>query len=684
MPHSSRQRSRRAPEQIQQIRRRHIWLLVVLVLLVYASALGGGFVWTDRTDILQGEHRLTALDDLSSALSHAREAYRARSSGVAADPAAGTWQPVTLLSNSISWGLWGDCAFCFRLENVLLHLLLVVGLYALGRHLLSQRPHGNRIAAWAAALFAAHPAGVTSVAWIGGRPYLLAALFAVWSLVIFTRLQATTKSRRGHGRPWLLALGLTSLTAMLAEETAYMLPLAALLIAAFESRERGRGSLAGIAPARWKGLALIFAALFLVLAYRKLALGGFSFTAAYPTESLFSNAGTALRHLWFFIGETLLPSEPIVSDAWRITYGWGALEVAALLGFILILAATLVGLRFGHPSALGVAWFLLWLIPGVGLFPSDHYHVSQALYIAAWGPAFALGYALVRLWRPIGRQLVPGSEGVILVPIILALGLITGLSNLRWWDHGALFESEIASDPHYIEGRLQLAELALERGEAPVALNHSLAAVEAARDDQYTGYWSARDAYYMLGLAQLQMDLEHDAVNSLATALEARPGDALVLYQLGLAQLSVQNYAAAESNLRAALQARQPFPEAEADLGVALADQQQFVDAYPLLADAVAQGLGNARRHRALALTMLDARQYRDAAEQLERSLALEENADERARLAWSLWQLGEADKARSHLNMAMLMDENASSPYVDWVREQMTTDRATPPETEN
>ena len=98
------------------------------------SALGGDFVWSDREDILQGAHRLTSLTDVPPALSRSRAGLPRACAGGSADGAAGTWQPLTLLSNSISWGLWGDCAFCFHLENVLLHGLLVVGLYALGRH----------------------------------------------------------------------------------------------------------------------------------------------------------------------------------------------------------------------------------------------------------------------------------------------------------------------------------------------------------------------------------------------------------------------------------------------------------------------------------------------------------------------------------------------------------------------
>ena len=683
MPESRTRRSQRTPEQLNRIRRKHILLLGLLVLIVYASSLGGDFVWSDREDLLQGAHRLTELRDIPAALSHSREAYRARSVGAVADRSAGSWQPLTLLSNSISWGLWGDCAFCFHLENILLHGLLVVGLYALGRHLLSQRRHGNRIAAWSAALFAVHPATVTSVAWIGGRPYLLTAMLSVWSLVIFTRLQATTKSRRGHVKRWLITLGVVSLAAMLADETAYMLPLVALMIAGYESTERGRALLTGISPARIKGLLLVFAILLCVLIYRRLALGGLGFGADYPTESMFQNAGSALRHLWFFIEQALLPSEPIISDAWLITRSWGALEVASLLGFLLILGATLLGLKLGHPSAFGVAWFLLWLVPGVGIFPSEHYHSSQTLYLAVWGLVFAVTYGLFLLWRPVGRQLVAGSEAVIYVPLILVLGVITAFSNARWWTHTGLFESEIANDPHYMEGRLQLARSALDHNDPGAALNHSLAAIAASRDSNYTGHWSSRDGYFLLGRAQWEMGIYNDAVGSFSSAIEASPGDAQAHYWLGVTQLSLKEFEAAEASLRQALASGRPFPEAEADLGVALVGQDRFVEGHPLLAAAIDRGLVNARRHSALAATMMDARQFAEAAEQLELSLGLQEDEVERARLAWALWQLGETEKAQGHLNMALMMEEQ-SDDYVEWVRQRMQEPPAATDESDN
>mgnify|MGYP001814389574 FL=1 len=269
---------------------------------------------------------------------------------------------------------------------------------------------------------------------------------------------------------------------------------------------------------------------------------------------------------------------------------------------------------------------------------------------------------------------MPGSEAIVFVPLLVVLSVITGLSNARWWNHEGLFESEIASDPHYMEGRLELAEAALERGEPTAALNHVLAAIEASRNENYTGYWSARDAYYLAGRAQWEMDLFTEAAGSLTSALQESPGDADVLYWLGLAQLSMQEFGPAEASFRQALAARPAFPNAAADLGVTLVGQQRFVEAYPLLADAIAQDLGNARRHRAMALTLIDANRLQEAAQQLELALAMREDADERARLAWVSWRLVEMETARSDLNMAFMIEEERI-PYVDWVRVQMQSE---------
>lgn len=673
MPHSRHQRRRKqSPQQIARTRRYHLVALLLITFAVYISALPGDFVWYDHGDILQGQHRLTGLSDLDEALTLPRSRYRERFDGTAPELNSGSWQPGTILSNSLSWSLWGECSLCWHLENLLWHLLVVVGLYALGRHVLSEQPQGNTIAFWAAALFAAHPAGVSTVAWIGGRPELLAAAIGVLSLVAFTRLPATTAVRRNHIMRWIIALTGLGLAAMLSHESAYLVPLAALLVASLGARQRGRDAFSGIAPSRWQGIGLLFGTLLLILLYRQLLVGGLHFSGAYPADGFFNNVGTALRHLWYYVEQALLPSEPIISDAWPITQGWGAGEVAALLGTLLAIAAAVVGLSLGYTAAFGIAWFLLWVLPGVGIFPNDHYHSDHFLYLANWGLMLAVVFGIARAWRPLGRQLIKGSEAIIFAPLLVVLMVISGFSNARWWSHQSLFESEIASDPYYIEGRIQLAHHALRDNQPVDALNHLFEALQSLEDRQFTGYWDPAETYQLLALAQLNMELYPDALLSLEKALEARPSSARSRHLLGLAQIELQEYADAASSIRLSLELAPDNPGARADLGIALIGLERAEKGRELLQQALKnEGVGNHRRHARLGYSLLQAQQYELAAKHLEKALYYSEKAATRAALALAQWYLGQQDDAHRNLSQAMQANDG-DDDYVHWVETQL------------
>jgi len=672
MPRSQRKRHAETPQQIARTRQRHIWLLLAISLAVYLSALPGDFVWSDHGDILLGQHRLTSLSDIGDALTLSRNQYRERFDGGAPDLHGGSWQPGVILANTLSWGLWGKCSLCWHIESLLWHLLTVLGLYILGRQLFSQQRHANSMALWSAALFAAHPAGVASVAWIGGRPELLASALGVAGLVLFSRLQPTTNVPRAHTRRWMIGSAACALAAMLMHEIAYLLPLAALLAAGSNASQRGRAFFAGIAPVRWHAIWLLSGALAAVLLYRYLALGGIAFAGDYPASGFFDNLGTGLRHLWRFVEQALLPAEPVVSDVWEISNGWDAGEVAALLGTLLLVGITLAGLALGHPTAFGGAWFLLWILPGVGLFPSAHYHSDQSLYLASWGLLFSIVFAVTRAWRPIGRQLVKGSEAIIFAPVLVVLMVISGFSNARWWDHDRLFESEIASDPHYIEGRIELARSTLGAGRPVDALNHVLTAIESHENKQFTGYWDAATAYRLLGQVQLRMALYDDAQHSLQTAIEARPRSARSWHLLGQAQIETESYADAEASLRKALQIRPDDGALQADLGVALLGQNDTEQGLGLLETALQQpGTSSFRRHSTLALALLEQRRYADARSHLEAALQYRESAKTRAALALASWKLGQQEQAYLHLSTAM-QTEDGDQEYVNWVDRQI------------
>ncbi len=630
MPSTTRPARRHSVKSVARTRNRHILLLLLISLLTYISALPGEMVWSDREDLLRGEYRIQNQQDIVQALSLHGKAYRTRNDGIPDSAREGSWQPLVIISNSIDWLLWADCTFCSHLENLLLHMLVVVGLYALARNLLSQRRRGNAVAFWSAMLFAVHPAGVSSVAWIGGRPVLLASMLAIWSLVMFSRLPATTRTYGHHRSLWLIGFALTSSLAMLSQESAFLLPLAAILVTGLDSNERGRAFFTGASPIRHLGIAISCGVLISILLYRYKVLGNLQMAGSHPTDSMLDNIGTLLRHVWYFIGQTLLPGEPIVSDAWLISDGWAAAEITALLGLILLIAAITLGIIKRHPAAYGGAWFLLWISPGIGLFPSERYHSDQSLYLANWGLIFAIVFVLSKAWRPIDRQLVKGSVILLFTPILLILITISSLSNARWWNHSALFEGEVNNDPYYIEGRIELGKQALADGEAATALNHLVNAIKDNQGEIYTAYFPESPAYRLLGQAQLKLGLYSEAQVSFESAMEKNPASFINAHLLARSKLLQQDYELAAKDLRQAVQRHPENLPVRADLGAALIGLEQWSEGRKYLQPAIEAGLGDFMLHKSLARALIAGNEYAAAATQLD--LALQARSRENSR----------------------------------------------------
>ena len=91
---------------------------------------------------------------------------------------AGTYRPLTILSFSVDYALWGNTAAGFRIINLSLHALNGCLVFALASGLLGSIP-----AAWAAAtVYLIHPVHTEVVVGIVGRSELLAAtlIFAAW------------------------------------------------------------------------------------------------------------------------------------------------------------------------------------------------------------------------------------------------------------------------------------------------------------------------------------------------------------------------------------------------------------------------------------------------------------------------------------------------------------------------
>jgi len=162
-------------------------VLLVAVVAAFLPALRGGFVWDD-------DDYVTANRALRSVAGLVR---------IWTEPGAvPQYYPLTFTSLWVEYRLWGVSPTGYHVTNVLLHAVSAVLLW---RVLLLLALPG----AWiAAALFAVHPVGVESVAWITERKNVLSgalSLGAALAYLAFAGLPGSDRTGR-FGAPVRCAL----------------------------------------------------------------------------------------------------------------------------------------------------------------------------------------------------------------------------------------------------------------------------------------------------------------------------------------------------------------------------------------------------------------------------------------------------------------------------------------------
>lgn len=169
--------------------------------VIYAPALGGYFLGDDLSFLAFVAGRS---DDGSLG--------RTLLEGFVAPPDRGAnfYRPLLDVSFAIDYAIWGTRAWGWHLTNLVVHLANALLLAALVRALLAPTEARRSWAPEAAgALFALHPLGPESVAWISGRSDLFALLGGLGAVLLYLR---ASRWRSIAGATSLLAfvLGLAS------------------------------------------------------------------------------------------------------------------------------------------------------------------------------------------------------------------------------------------------------------------------------------------------------------------------------------------------------------------------------------------------------------------------------------------------------------------------------------------
>jgi Tfp pilus assembly protein PilF len=522
-------------------------------------------------------------------------------------PEGQDYYPLKTSFQWLEWHLWGDRVLGYHLVNLGLHLL---GAFLLWRVL--ARLAGNWPGFWGGLIFALHPVCVGSVAWISelknvmSLPLLLLAMLA-W--MDFDEVAEAARLSRNacafRYQPYRMAL-VCFTAAMLCKASVVMFPVVLLLYAWWRRGRIGWADLRVTLPFFAVSLALGGVTIWF---QTHRAIAGSIFHLGRPAWRL----GSTGMAIVFYFTKAVLPVrlEPIYPD-------WGAKPVwlrAGLCWAVIAAVAAYLWRRragFGRPALFGLAFFVINLLPVLGLIPMSYMRISrvadhlcylplvgitglEAAWLAGqvercagrtprriWGPAIAAAICLAfafctsayarnfrdpqSFWTYAARQ-NPRAWPALgnLGTLSAALGQVDQARDR--------YEQALRVKPDYAEAENGLGLVCLQKGKPGEAFAHFNRAIQLKPD--------YAEAYSHRGLINAYLSLQSQALADFEKGEHLKPDSAECQLNFGFGLARFGRLEEAIGHYRRAIALRPDFPQAHFNLGNALLRLGKPSDAIP-------------------------------------------------------------------------------------------------------
>lgn len=621
-------------------------LIALVVLLAYLPALHSGFIWDD-----DGHVTRTDLQTLAGLFRIWFE--------------VGATQQYYPLLHSAFWVqhvLWGDAPLGYHLVNLALHATAAC---LFGRVLLRLGVPG----AWfAAVLFALHPVGVESVAWISEQKNTLSAVFYLLAALAYLDFD------RDRRRPRYAAAAAWFVCALLTKTVTATLP-AALLVVFWWKRGRLelRRDVAPLAPWLLLGAG---AGLFTAHFERELiGAQGVDFALGFVERLLLAG-----RVFWFYLGKLVWPADLMfVYPRWSIDAAAPGLWLA-LLGALVLVAGLVWWSRRARSPLAAALLFGGTLFPVLGffnVFPFVFSYVADHFqYLASLGVFALIGaglWSVARRWPAAGRWPLLG-----VLPAFL--GVLTWRQCETYRDATTLYQTTIDRNPDAWLAYQNLAVIYANEGRPAEAIplveevlrlrpDYALAENSLGDDLARLGRFPAAlphleravrlepryfQAYNNLGSVLMQLGRAAEAVPAFESALRLHPDYPEAENNLGQALTRLDRTAEAIPHFQRALRLRPGFADAELNWGIAVMLTAGLPAARPHFDRAVSLAPESPELAGTYARALLQAGQLSDAAAQLQSVVRLlPDNAEAHLDLARVLRQLGRTTEAARHFETA-------------------------------
>lgn len=422
-------------------------LLLVLfpALLLYLGGLSGAF----RLDDLPNLQRLASGDTDLLAF-------------VFGGPVGGSGRPLSYLSFYLQRADYPDNPAAFLWVNLGIHLfntLLVLWLVAgLARARKIASPWW--LAAGVALLWSILPVHVSTVLYVVQRMTLLSATFVLLGCAGYVHARLRLREWNGRGA-WLLTfwVGLAYL-GVFAKENAILAGLGLACIEYFFFWQRRP------VPGRLWRYAL-FLGPFVAVAFYLLAIKGVYLHYGSRDFTLGERLLSEARILWDYLKIVLLPDFNdlgLYHDDFPISRGWGAREIAALLGWGIVILGIAWRRRWRlWPVSFALSWFLLLHLLEATVIPLELYFEHRN-YLPAVGLAIGLGLVWWQLLGGVERTFYRRLLQLLGILYLGWLGALTLLEARAWGDPARFVAEAVYKHPDSLRAMEELAAYAVDQG----------------------------------------------------------------------------------------------------------------------------------------------------------------------------------------------------------------------------
>lgn len=448
-------------------------------------------------------------------------------------PHGANWHPLTWLSHQLDVSLFGSQAGGHHLMNVALHALNASLLLLI----LSRLTGRFWLAVITAAMFAAHPLRVESVAWISERKDLLCAFFFLLTIATYAWYVRLTSV-------WRYALvAFVMILALLSKPMAVTLPFVLLLLDYWplgRFRYDGLKSFRSLALEKLPLLALVVASS--IATFHVQSTGGAMRSSGdFP---LAARLGNAVISYVRYIAHIFWPSDLVILYPHP-----GAWPAVMLLGAVVILSAitifVIIQARNRPYLLVGWLWFLGVLVPTIGIVQVGQQSMADRYtYLPSIGLTFAIVWFIGDLVQ--NRIALQRLTATVAIVAVVALSIMT-YRQVAVWRGGsvALFQRAITlTDKNWV-AHWQLGTELMSRHDASGAAAHLQAAIAIQPN------WP--DLQFNWGNLLMQTGHIDEAIAAYRNAISRRPDFVEAWTNLGVIYASSEQWPAAVESFRRAM-----------------------------------------------------------------------------------------------------------------------------------